>query len=93
MTLVRLVPVLLAVAGCVAQAYAMACERRMQRYRLPGVSCWTATLRWDGGWRRADLFAPEGLALQRRASRFALRGVGWWTLAALSWALVLKLGW
>ena len=93
MIVVKLIPAVLAVAGCAAQVYAIAYERRMQGYRLPGVSYWAATLRWDGGWRRGDLFAPEGLALQRRASGMALRGVILWALAALSWALIRKFGW
>jgi hypothetical protein len=92
MTTLYAAPVLLAMAGFVAEGFAIACERRMQRFRLPGVSYWAATLRFDGGWKRADLFAPEGLALQKRAARFALWGVMLWTLAALSWAAALQFG-
>ena len=63
----------------------------MQRHRLPGVSYWAATLRRDGGWRRTDLFAPEGLVYQHRAARFALLGVVSWALAATSWVIALQL--
>ena len=85
------VPVLLAMAGFVAEGRAVAYERQMQRHRLPGVSYWATTLRADGGWQRTDLFAPEGLAIQKRAARFGLMGVVLWALAALSWIAVLLL--
>ena len=89
MPLVELVPALLAVAGCAAEGHAILCERRMQRHRLPGVSYWEATLRWDGGWRRSDLFSPTGLDLQKRAARSAFAGLILWSLAAVSWLLLL----
>ncbi len=62
----------LALAGLGFLAAAVVHERRMHRHRQPGVSYAAATLRRDGGWRRTDLFTPEGLRLQRRA---AVRGV------------------
>jgi hypothetical protein len=92
MSTLQIVPLALGLAGFVAEGYAIACERRMQRFRLPGVSYWAATFRFDGGWQRTDLFAPEGLAVQKRAARFALWGVLLWTLAAVSWAVVFQLG-
>lgn len=81
----NLVPGALAALGLAFVARAVWCERRMQRHRLPGVGYWAATLRRDGGWRRADLFDAEGLRLQRRASGAALRGVALWALAGAVW--------
>ena len=73
----------LAVAATIAMLAAVVLERRMQRHRRAGVSYRDVTLRRDGGWRREDLFTPEGLALQRRAARWAAIGVALW-LAALA---------
>ena len=60
-------------------------ERLMHRHRQPGISYGAATLRLDGGWRRTELFTPEGLSHQRRASRYALTGVGLWILSLGAW--------
>ena len=78
-------PALLAVAGLVSIVAAVVFERRMQRHRQPGVSYRDVTLRTDGGWRRADLFTPEGLALQRRAARFGWLGAALWLIALAVW--------
>ena len=75
----------LAVAGLASVVTAVVFERRMQRHRQPGVSYRDVTLRKDGGWRRADLFTPEGLALQRRAARSGGLGGGWGLLALAVW--------
>jgi hypothetical protein len=80
-----LLPLLLALAGVACVARAVYCERRMHRYRQPGVDYWQATLRRDGGWRRDDLFTPEGLALQREAARFGWLGAALWILALGAW--------
>ena len=76
---------MLAGAGVVSTGAAIVFERRMQRHRQPGVSYRDVTLRKDGGWRRADLFTPEGLALQRRAARFGWLGAALWIVALAVW--------
>jgi len=76
---------LLAAVGCVLEAYAVVCERRMQKHRRPGVSYWAATLRRDGGWQRADLFEPQGLIEQRRAARAGMLGAACWVVALVLW--------
>lgn len=53
----------------------------MQRHRQPGVTYAAVTWRRDGGWRRADLFTPEGLRHQARASRFGVAAAALWVLA------------
>lgn len=58
----------------------------MQRHRQPGVSYAAVTLRRDGGWRRADLFTPEGLRHQARASRFGLAAAALWVLGLVALA-------
>jgi hypothetical protein len=78
-------PLILAAAGLVCVAVAVVFERRMQRHRRPGVSYRDVTLRVDGGWRRDDLFTPEGLALQRRAARCGWLGAALWVLAVAAW--------
>jgi hypothetical protein len=75
----------LALAGNVFVIVAIYNERRMQRHRQPGVSYAQATFRRDGGWRRADLFTPEGLTYQRRAARFGVIAVSLWILAMGAW--------
>lgn len=80
----QLVGLCLAIAGVVAAGVAVVHERRMQRHRHPGVGYREVTFRRDGGWRRADLFTPEGLAHQRRASRAGLVAVLCWLLALAS---------
>lgn len=75
----------LAVSGNVSVIVAVYNERRMQRFRQPGVSYAQVTWRRDGGWRRADLFKPEGLTYQRRAARYGATGVLLWIVAALVW--------
>jgi len=62
-------------------------ERRMHRHRQPGVTYSQATYRRDGGWRRTDLFTPEGLAYQRLASRYGVTGAGLWVLALIAWVV------
>lgn len=86
---VRLPPVatVLAIAGTVSVAAAIFNERRMQRHRQPGVTYAQVTWRKDGGWRRADLFTPAGLAHQRLASRYGLGGVVLWIAAVIVMAL------
>ena len=79
------VATVLSAAGVIAAALAVANERRMQRHRLPGVSYAAATFRRDGGWRRADLFAPQGLEYQRRAARLGLAAAVLWLLALAAW--------
>ena len=76
---------LLAVAGTISAAYAVVCERRMQRHRKPGVTYWQATLRRDGGWRRADLFSTDGLRIQRSASKYGIIAAALWLGALLIW--------
>lgn len=58
----------LAAIGIASLVWAVVNERRMQKHRQPGVSYGAVTMRRDGGWRRSDLFTPEGLTYQRRAS-------------------------
>lgn len=62
-------------------------ERRMHRHRQPGVTYAQATYRRDGGWRRTDLFTPEGLAFQRRASKYGVLGAALWILALLTYIM------
>lgn len=69
-------------AGTLCAGLAVFNERRMHRHRQPGVTYLAATLRRDGGWRRADLFTSEGLRYQSRASGFGI-------VAALCWVLAL----
>ena len=77
----------LALAGTLLMGVAVFNERRMQRHRQPGVTYAQATLRRDGGWRRADLFTEEGLRYQRRASGFGVPAALLWAFAVLAWAL------
>lgn len=76
---------ILGAAGLTSAALAIRSERRMQRHRQPGVSYAAVTLRRDGGWRRAELFTPEGLRHQRRASQFGITAAGLWLLALAAW--------
>lgn len=80
-------PIVLVVAGTVFVGVAVFNERRMQRHRQPGVTYAQVTWRRDGGWRRADLFTPAGLAHQRLASRYGLTGVLLWVAAVIVMAL------
>jgi hypothetical protein len=64
---------------------AVVCERRMHAHCRPGVTYAQATLRRDGGWRRADLFTEAGLRHQRRASLFGVSGAGLLLAAILTW--------
>lgn len=84
----QVVASVLVVAGTVCASLAVRHERRMQRHRQPGVTYAAVTFRRDGGWRRADLFTPQGLAYQARASRFGLAAAALWGLALLAWALL-----
>lgn len=74
-----------AVAGTVAAGIAIRHERQMQRHRLPGVSYAEVTLRRDGGWRRSDLFSPEGLVHQRQAARAGVTAAALWLAALAAW--------
>ena len=85
MTVQLVITCILAAAGAVSAALAIRCERRMQRHRQPGVGYAAVTYRRDGGWRRADLFTPEGLRYQRQASRFGVTAAGLWLLALGAW--------
>lgn len=78
----------LGIAGVLFAGLAVFNERRMHRHRQPGVTYGAATLRRDGGWRRAELFTPEGLRYQARASGFAILAVGCWVLALAALALL-----
>ena len=80
----------LGLAGALAAALAVRSERRMQRHRQPGVSYAAVTLRRDGGWRRTDLFTPEGLRHQARAARFGLMAVVCWALALVVWVVLAR---
>jgi hypothetical protein len=79
------------VVGTASAGVAVWNERRMQRHRHPGISYAAVTWRRDGGWRRADLFTPEGLRYQARASRFGLTALGLWMLALLMLAACLPI--
>ena len=59
----------------------------MHRHRQPGVTYSQATYRRDGGWRRTDLFTPDGLAYQRQASRYGVIGAALWILALLAYII------
>ena len=61
--------------GIASLAWAVVNERRMQRHRRPGVTYRDATLRRDGGWKRADLFTEAGLAYQAQAAKWGFLGV------------------
>lgn len=67
--------------GALCAVLAVVHERRMHRHRQPGVTYAAATLRRDGGWRRAELFTPDGLRHQARAARCGLLTVICWVLA------------
>ena len=77
----------LVVAGTILMSIAIHNERRMQRHRQPGVTYAQVTFRRDGGWRRPELFTPEGLRYQRRASGFGVPAALLWVIAVLTWAL------
>ena len=62
-------------------------ERRMHRHRQPGVTYAQATYRRDGGWRRTDLFTPEGLAYQRQSARYGVIGAALWILALVAYII------
>ena len=74
----------LTVAGVVSATAAVINERRMQRYRQPGVTYAQVTWRRDGAWRRADLFTPEGLAYQAKAARYGVIAAACWVLALIA---------
>lgn len=79
----------LLVAGTISMAVAIFNERRLHRHRQPGVTYAQATFRRDGGWRRADLFTPDGLSIQRMASLFGVIGAGFWVFGLIAWAFEL----
>jgi hypothetical protein len=76
------------VAGAASLVIAIVHERRMQKHRRDGVSYKAATLRRDGGWRRDDLFSPEGLAEQRQASRWGVAGAALLIVGLISWIVL-----
>ena len=80
-----------AVMGILSATYAVVWERRMQRHRQPGVSYWQATIRKDGGWRREDLFTPDGLRIQRQASKYGVTAALVWVVALACWAAAIAL--
>ena len=85
MTLQTILSASLFVLGICAFVVAIRHERAMQRHRQPGVSYRDVTMRRDGGWRRTDFFAPEGLVHQRRASTFGITGALLWLAALGVW--------
>jgi hypothetical protein len=82
----------LAVAGLVALGVAISHERRMHRYRKPGMSYADATFRVDGGWRKSDLFSDDGLRHQRSASLFGVSGAALLVLALVIWVVLALMG-
>ena len=90
LTTLQLFSAAFAALGTGAFIVAIRHERLMQRHRQPGVSYRDVTLRRDGGWRRTDLFAPEGLVHQRRASTFGVAGVLCWLAAIVVWILATR---
>ena len=80
----------LGAAGWACMAVAIRNERRMHRHRQEGVTYGAATFRRDGGWRRTDLFTPEGLAFQRRAARYGMIGLSFWILALIAWIVLAR---
>ncbi|HUL03805.1 MAG TPA: hypothetical protein VLV16_11310 [Gemmatimonadales bacterium] len=92
MKLQLLVASTLGLAGTISAAVAVWNERRMQRERQQGVSYTRVTFRLDGGWRRSDLFTPEGLRYQGLASRYGLTATVLWLGALLAWALLARHG-
>lgn len=88
MTLQLIVAVGFGVAGVAALTMAVVHERRMQAHRRDGVSYKAATLRRDGGWRREDLFAAEGLVHQRQASRFGVAGAVLLIAGVIAWMVL-----
>jgi len=79
---------ILALAGVGFLAAAVVHERRMHAHRQPGVSYTQATLRRDGGWRRADLFTEVGLHHQRRASSCGIAGAALLLASILAWIIL-----
>jgi hypothetical protein len=75
----------LALIGVAYLGAAVMHERRMQAHRQPGVTYAQATLRWDGGWRRGDLFTEAGLRHQRRASLCGITGAALLAASVLAW--------
>lgn len=80
----------LGAAGTFSAGLAVFNERRMHQHRQPGVTYLAATLRRDGGWRRAELFTPEGLRYQARASGFGIVAVGCWVLSLAALTLLAR---
>ncbi len=78
----------LALLGLGFLGAAVAHERRMQANRRPGVTYARATLRWNGGWRRSDLFTEIGLHHQRRASRCGVTGAALLVASILAWMAI-----
>jgi len=77
--------------GTMSVLVAIVFERLMHRNRQPGVTYAQATLRKDGGWRRAELFTDAGLRHQRRASTFGVLGALLWLLGIVAWVVSLRL--
>ena len=82
------VSTVLGVVGTACVVVAVVNERRMQRYRKPGVTYAQATFRRDGGWRRSDLFQEPAFALQRRASTFGVAGAVCWVAGLVAWIVL-----
>jgi hypothetical protein len=81
---ILLLAFILVVAGTISMIVAVVYERLMHRHRQPGVSYAQATFRRDGGWKRDDLFQPEGLRFQRKASRFGVMGALCWIVGLIA---------
>jgi hypothetical protein len=88
MTIQLIISAAFGVAGIAALAIAVVHERRMQAHRRDGVTYSDVTLRRDGGWRRDDLFAPEGLVHQRQASRFGVAGAVLLLAGVIAWIVL-----
>ena len=79
-----LIASVLAIAGLAFATIAVVHERLMHRHRQPGVTYAAATFRRDGGYRRTDLFTPDGLKHQGKAAKFGVRAAALWVLSLLA---------
>lgn len=89
--MILILPLVLAIAGAASLCVAVVYERRMHRYRRPGISYAQATFRRDGGWRRTELFTAPGLAHQEKASRYGVTGALLLIFALVVWVLVVTI--
>ena len=78
----------LALSGVGCLTVAVVNERLMHRHRQSGVTYADATLRRDGGWRRADLFTADGLRHQRRASAWGVTGAALLVASVFAWVML-----